>query len=167
MPLRDAIFATFSPLREVCAGFADGIDRVSRFETVCLTLGLGGFAMSLGVTVAQAMLPSVIDTEAALRRAVVDAGFEASICPDGWAADHAMLLSMTESEIFAWYLRESFTLTDREVITSVGLYLQNATDFRMIQGPALTRNQILLCIAESRRLTVDPVERVPPLLRGV
>ncbi len=167
MSLEDAVSATFSSFREFGARLVDGVDGVSRFETMCLTLGLGGLATALGVTVAQAMLPSVIDTEAALRRAVVDAGFEASVCPDGWAADHALLLTMTEPEIFAWYLRESFSLTDREVITGVGVYLQNASDFRMIQGPALTRNQILLCIAESRRLTVDPIERIPPFLRGV
>ncbi|WP_371157560.1 hypothetical protein [Jannaschia sp. 2305UL9-9] len=122
-------------------------------------------ALALGVTVAQATLSPVIMTEEALRRAVVHASFDDALCPAGWAADHAGLLGMTEAEVSAWYLRESFELSDREVITSVGFYLANATDFRQIEGPALTRNQILLCIAESRRLTQPLNDLLPPHLR--
>ena len=51
------------------------------------------------------------------------------------------------------------------MIASVGLYVTRASDFREIQGPALTRNQILLCIAESRRLTTQLDQLVPPALR--
>lgn len=142
------------------------LSRASKAETLCMTLGLGGMALALGVTVAQAMLPPVLETEAALRRAVIEAGFDASICPDGWAADHAALLPLTEAEVTAWYLNESLRLSDADVIASVGLYVTQVRDFRRIQGPALTRNQILLCIAESRRLVTPLHERIPPELRA-
>ncbi|WGH77914.1 hypothetical protein [Jannaschia ovalis] len=153
-------------LRDLLRGRPLGMGGVARLESASLMVGLGGMATALGVTMAQATLPPIIDTEAALRRAVIAAEFDEAVCPDGWAADHALLLDLTEPQIFAWYLRESFALTDREVISGVGLYLANARDFRMIAGPAFTRNQILLCIAESRRLTMPEEELVPPALRN-
>ncbi|WP_139176600.1 hypothetical protein [Jannaschia faecimaris] len=140
---------------------------VSRVETVCMVFGLGGMLLALGVTVAQATLPPVLETEGALRRAVVQSGFDASICPDGWAADHAAMLPLTEAEVTAWYLTEATRLSDAEVIASVGIYVTQIKDFRQIEGPALTRNQILLCIAESRRLVTPLHDRIPPELRAV
>jgi|TARA_R110000850_G_scaffold2316_1_gene11389 hypothetical protein len=130
-----------------------------------MVIGLGGMALALGVTVAQATLPPVFETETALRQAVAEAGFDDAICPDGWADDHARLLDLSEAEVTAWYLRDALTLSDADVIASVGLYVTRASDFREIQGPALTRNQILLCIAESRRLTTQLDQLVPPALR--
>lgn len=146
-------------------GLADQLRGATRIEAFSMAFGLAAMALALGVTVAQATLSPVIVTEAALRRAVVSATFDDALCPAGWAADHAAVLGMTESEVSAWYLRESFELSDREVISGVGFYLANATDFRMIEGPALTRNQILLCIAESRRLTQPLEDLLPPHLR--
>ena len=137
-----------------------------RFETLSLIGGLGGLMTALGVTVAQAMLPPVIETEAALRRAVIAAGFDAALCPDGWATDHAALLGRPESEIKAWYLRTAMQASDSEVIAAVGLWVTRADDFRQIAGVALTRNQIMLCIADSRRLTTPLAERIPPGLRA-
>lgn len=139
---------------------------VSLTESLCMMVGLGGMALALGVTVAQATLPPVPETEAALRRAVIAAGFDAAICPDGWAADHAEILPLTEAEIIGWYLSEAMKLSDAEVIASVGLYVTRARDFRQVEGTALTRNQILLCIAESRRLVTPLHERIPPELRA-
>lgn len=130
-----------------------------------MVLGLGGMALALGVTVAQATLVPVTLTADALRQAVAAADFDDAICPDGWAADHAKLLGLTEAQVTAWYLRESLELTDRDVIGGVTVYLANAQDYRMIEGPALTRNQILLCVAESRRLTTPLDELIPPELR--
>ena len=138
----------------------------SRAETLCMVVGLGGMALALGVTVAQATLPPVIETEAALRRAVVAAGFDAGICPEGWAADHAAILPLTEAEVTAWYLEEAMQITDAEVIASVGFYVTQPADFRQLEGAALVRNQILLCIAESRRLVTPLHERIPPELRA-
>ena len=137
----------------------------SGLETACMVIGLGGMALALGVTVAQATLPPVFETETALRQAVAEAGFDDAICPDGWADDHARLLDLSEAEVTAWYLRDALTLSDADVIASVGLYVTRASDFREIQGPALTRHQILLCIAESRRLTTQLDQLVPPALR--
>ncbi|UWQ19266.1 hypothetical protein [Jannaschia sp. M317] len=137
----------------------------SRLEAACMSLGVAGMALALCVSVAQATLSPLVVTEDALRRAVVAADFDGALCPDGWAADHAGFLGMTEAEVTAWYLRESFQLSDQQVITNVGFYLANATDFRQIEGPALTRNQILLCVAESRRLTQPLEALLPPHLR--
>lgn len=131
-----------------------------------MVLGLGGMALALGVTVAQATLPSVVETEAALRRVVIESGFDAAFCPDGWAADHAALLPLTEAEVTAWYLSENMRLSDADVIASVGLYVMHPKDFRHIEGRAMTRTQILLCIAESRRLVTPLHERIPPELRA-
>ncbi|MGB3406160.1 MAG: hypothetical protein WBA67_01565 [Jannaschia sp.] len=139
----------------------------SRLEALCMSLGIGGMALALGVTVAQATLAPFAVTEEALRRAVVSADFDDALCPDGWASDHAAILRMTEAEVTAWYLRESFELSDQAVISAVGFYLMNASDFRQIEGPALTRNQIHLCIAESRRLTQPLRDLLPPHLRDV
>ena len=157
-----ALSTTLGWLDDMSGQFRDA----SRLEAVCMSFGIGGMILALGVTVAQATLSPVIETADGLRRAVVAADFDGSLCPDGWANDHAALLGMTEAEVSAWYLRESFELSDQEVITSVGFYLANATDFRQIEGPALTRNQILLCIAESRRLTQPLEALLPPHLRA-
>lgn len=146
-------------------GAAATLRGASQIETLCMALGIGGMLLALGVTVAQATLTPLIQTEGELRKAVIAADFDDALCPDGWAADHAALLGMTEAEVSAWYLREAFELSDKDVITGAGLYLSNAKDFRMIEGPALTRNQILLCIAESRRLTQPIDELLPPHLR--
>ena len=138
----------------------------NRLEALVLVCGLCGMMTALGVTVAQATLPPVIETEAALRRAVIEAGFDDAICPDGWAADHAALLGRPEAEITAWYLRAAMEMSDADVIASVGVWITRADDFREIAGIALTRNQIVLCIAESRRLTTPLHERIPPDLRA-
>ncbi|PWJ21231.1 hypothetical protein SAMN05421539_102481 [Jannaschia seohaensis] len=130
-----------------------------------MAMGLAGMALALGVTVAQATLAPVVLTEDALRKAVIGVDFEGGLCPNGWAADHAALLGRTEAEVTAWYLREAMELSDKQVISAVGLYLTNATDFRHIEGRALTRNQILLCIAESRRMTQPFEELLPPDMR--
>ncbi|WP_092778095.1 hypothetical protein [Jannaschia pohangensis] len=122
-------------------------------------------SLALGVMVAQATLAPVITTEDALREAVSQAGFDASICPDGWAADHAALLDVAESEVTAWYLQDALTLSDQDVIAAVGYYVTHPKDFRRIEGMALTRTQIMLCIAESRRLTTPLHELIPPELR--
>ncbi|MEM7641329.1 MAG: hypothetical protein AAF366_02235 [Pseudomonadota bacterium] len=142
-----------------------GVEPRSRIETAAMVLGLGGVALALGVAVAQATLVPMKMTADALRAAVAHAGFDDAVCPDGWAADHAKLLGLTEAQVTAWYLRESLELSDRDVIGGVSVYLANAQDFRMIEGPALTRNQILLCVAESRRLTTPLDELIPPALR--
>ncbi|WP_179381427.1 hypothetical protein [Jannaschia marina] len=171
MPLADLPVKLFETLKRrtpplvLSLGRSPLSRRASRAETLCMMVGLGGLGLALGVTVAQATLPPVLETEAALRRAVVEAGFDDAFCPDGWAADHAALLPLTEAEVMAWYLGESFALTDAEVIASVGLYVTEPRDYRQIQGAALTRNQILLCIAESRRLVTPLHERIPPDLR--
>ena len=167
MPVFALFIRAVAALRDRLHASLASAERVTRLESVCLSLGLGGFALATGVSVAQATLPAPIETEAALRRAVIAAEFDEAVCPDGWAADHALLLDLTEPEIFAWYLREAFTLSDREVISGLGLYLANAQDYRMLEGPTFTRNQILLCIAESRRLTVPEAELIPPALRDV
>lgn len=168
MPFANLPAALLSRLFRTTRTPAGGARRAtSAAETVCMMVGLGGMALALGVTVAQATLPPVLETEAALRRAVTEAGFDASICPDGWAADHAQLLPMSEAEITAWYLSEAMSLSDAEVIASVGLYVTQPRDFRQIEGPALTRTQILLCIAESRRLVTPLHERIPPELRAI
>lgn len=137
----------------------------SRGEAICLALATASLVLSLGVTVAQATLAPVVLTEKALRRAAVSVEFEGGLCPDGWAARHAAVIGMTEAEVTAWYLREAMEMSDRAVISAVGLYLTNATDFRQIEGLALTRNQIYLCIAESRRMTQPFEELLPPDLR--
>ncbi|WP_220748034.1 hypothetical protein [Jannaschia pagri] len=138
----------------------------SRVETISMAMGLSALTLALGVTVAQATLSPVFMTADALRRAVVAADFDGSLCPDGWAADHAQVLGLSEAEVSAWYLRDSFTLSDREVIAGVGFFLSNASDFRNVEGTALTRNQILLCIAEGRRLTQPLSDLLPPHLRS-
>lgn len=138
----------------------------TRLETACLGIGLAGLGMALGVTLGQASMRPLVMTEQALRKAIVAADFDGSVCPDGWAADHALLLGRSEAEITAWYLQEAMGLSDRQVIMGVGTYLAHPRDFRRITGDALTRNQILLCIAETRRLTVPERELIPPSLRG-
>lgn len=172
MPQPDLPVSFLSRFRTVAARLsdtdpADGGRQAgaSRLETACMVLGLGGMALALGVTVAQATLAPLLETEDALRQAVAEAGFDDTVCPDGWADDHARLLNLTEAEVTAWYLRDALTLSDADVIASVGLYITRASDFREIQGPALTRNQILLCIAESRRLTTPLDQMIPPSLR--
>jgi hypothetical protein len=148
------------------ARVARGIGTASRLESAALAVGLGGLALALGVTVAQATLSPMPHTADALRRAVVERGFDDALCPDGWAADHAAVTGMSEAEVTAWYLRVAMDLSDREVIAGVGLYLANAGDFRQVEGRALTRNQILLCVAEGRRLTQPLDALLPPWARG-
>ncbi len=166
MPFLTLLDTLRTVLRAADAGLRRILEEANGLETIAMIFGLGGLALALGVTVAEATLDPVVITEEELRRAVVAADFDDAICPDGWAADHARLLDRTEAEIKAWYLREALELEDDEVILGVALYLARAKDFREIAGSALTRNQILLCIAEGRRLTTPLDELVPPSLRS-
>jgi hypothetical protein len=143
------------------------LSTASRGEAACLAFGLAGASMALGVTVAQATLAPVLSTPAELRRAVVQAGMaEATLCPDGWAAHHARALGEEEAAITAWYLREALSMQDDAVISAVGLYLQQPGSFAAGDARTEARRQILLCIAEGRRLTQPPEELIPPALRG-
>ncbi|MCK0167424.1 hypothetical protein MWU52_07690 [Jannaschia sp. S6380] len=156
------------PVRAAATGWsrlAAGLGDASRLESVCVGLGLGGMVLALVLTLAQFAFAPVIRTQAALRDMVVQTGFDAAMCPQGWAGDHAARLDLTEAEVTAWYLRDALRLSDAEVIASVGLYVANPGDFVPTQGAARTRNQILLCIAESRRLATPLRDLVPPELR--
>ena len=135
-------------------------------ETGAMAAGAACMALALGVTVAQATLAPVIQTPAALRRAVAASGIGDPLCPDGWAADHARRLDLTEAQVTAWYLREALELEDDDVIRAAGHYLTRPEDFRGIGGAALTRNQIVLCIADGRRLTMPEGDLIPPELRA-
>ena len=131
--------------------FADG---VSALESVALGIAAVllavGLAIGAGDVLAQRALQQ--DVEADLRALVVETGYDAEICPNGWAAAHAPIVGMTEAEVTAWYLREAIERTDREVVRDVALWLRAPSDYRRVEGAALTRTQILLCVAESRRM---------------
>jgi hypothetical protein len=72
---------------------------------------------------------------------------------------------VTEAQVSAWYLRDSIALSDGEVIDAVAAILQRPSDLRATEELARTRERILLCIAESRRLTVPEAELIHPDLR--
>ncbi len=165
MPLADLPISSRPRLRDGTVRVAVEVAPEGRLEAVCLMVGLGGMALALSLVVAQRTFSPVVRTEAALRTAMAAADFDRAVCPDGWAATHARLLGRTESEVAGWYLREALTLSDEEVITVVGTYVTRPQDFRQIEGEALTRNQIVLCIAESRRLTTPLDQLIPPGLR--
>lgn len=165
MPLTCLPVPTYARLR---AGWARGTANVgpaSGFEAACTMLGLGGMLLAVVVTVAQQTFAPVLRTGAALRQAMAQADFDPCVCPDGWAAAHARRLGLTEAEVTAWYLREALRLSDEDVISTVGIIVARPDDVRRIEGAALARNQIVLCIAESRRLTTPPDQLVPPELR--
>ena len=120
----------------------------NRLERACLGTALAGAALALAASLAQAALPPIPTTPDELRRAVSRAGPDAAACPDGWAAAQAPQVGLTEAELTAWYLREALTLDDAAVVAGVGALLSWPAD---TSGP---RAQILLCIAQSRRMTV-------------
>jgi hypothetical protein len=142
-----------------------GLANASPLEAACLAIGLAGAVLALGVTVAQATLAPTLPSEEALRGAAVSASAQGALCPDGWAADHARLLDLTEAEVTAWYLREAMTVPDEEVVAAVGLWLTSPAQARTAEARAATYAQIMLCVAESRRMTQPAEELVPPELR--
>ena len=85
-------------LRDLLRGRPLGTGGVARLESASLMVGLGGMATALGVTMAQATLPPIIDTEAALRRLVENhpgrpREARAALCEvlelGNWACDNA------------------------------------------------------------------------------
>ncbi|CTQ32081.1 hypothetical protein [Jannaschia rubra] len=136
--------------------------RDERHETGCMVTALGGLALALGLTLAQATRTPAVEVEDSLRRATVRAGFDAALRPEGWVRDRARLLHRPKAEVRALFLHETATLSDTEVVASVGRYVARTYDFREIEGAALTRNQILLCIVESRRLTTPLHDLIRP-----
>lgn len=130
-----------------------------------MAFALAGAATALGVTVAQATLTPVILTPTEMRAVAADA--PGTLCPDGWAADHAVRLGMTEAEVMGWYLREAVTLSDGAVLASAGMVLTQVDPDGPITVEAAARHQILLCVAESRRMTQPAETLIPPELRDV
>ncbi|MBM2577828.1 hypothetical protein JQC91_16090 [Jannaschia sp. Os4] len=144
--------ATFSKIRTLTdRAFADGL---SAFEGA--VLGAAALLLSIGVGFGvgdmMAERAEQAEIEFDLRALVAEAGFDAAVCPNGWAADHAPIVGLTEAEVTAWYLRESVSLTDGDVKRDVATWLRAPADFRQTRGAALTRTQILLCVAESRQI---------------
>ena len=131
--------------------FADGASALESMALgVAAILLAVGLAIGAGDALAQRALQQAADAD--LRALVVEVGYEAEVCPNGWAAAHAPIVGMTEAEVTAWYLREAIERTDREVVRDVALWLRAPADYRRVEGPALTRTQILLCVAASRRM---------------
>lgn len=122
-------------------------DAPNRTERMCIGLSLAATALALAASLAQAAIPPLAATPDDLRRAVAHARPGAAACPDGWAAMQAPRTGLTEAELTAWYLRDALTLDDAEVIAGVGALLTRPAG---AYGP---RAQILLCVAQSRRLT--------------
>jgi hypothetical protein len=128
--------------------------REGRLEAGALTIGLGAMVLSVCVTMAQAMLGPPPDASSD-RRAVVMVG---PVCPDGWAARHAMRLGLTEAQVAAWALREALTLSDAEAAA----VLVAADPYPLAVAGRSTPVQIALCVLEHRRLTVPPAARLLP-----
>jgi hypothetical protein len=130
-------------------------------ELLPMAAGLAVLAAALTASLGGAIGAVSHDPAVTLQQAAVQAGFDATVCPDGWAADHARILPMTEAEITSWYLAEAFTRSDAEVLAAVNAYLAAPQGFRQVEGTALTHNQINLCIAESRRMIPYPLAAAP------
>lgn len=124
----------------------------NRLESQAMAFGLGALALGLILTAAQVLLQPAPPTQADLHRAVIASGFDRAVCPDGWAADHAALLDLSEAEVSAWYVAESFRASDAEILSEAKAFFDNPRDFRWVEGMAMTVTQIKLCVAESRRL---------------
>jgi hypothetical protein len=139
------------------------VRSASRGEALCLAAGLSGLAMALGVTVAQATLAPVILSADGIRAAAAQA--DGPLCPDGWAAEHAARLGLSEAEMTAWYLREAMTLPDHAVMVTAGMVLTQIDPDGPIDDHAAARHQIMLCVAESRRMTQPAESLIPPELR--
>jgi hypothetical protein len=146
----------------LCRSVRSQVATPSRLEAGCLGIGMFGAVLALGVTVAQATLAPPLPSHDSLRDIAARAGAE--LCPDGWAAEHASRLGATESEVMAWYLREALTVPDDALIATVGLHLSSAGSGDG-DARAHAETQILLCIAESRRLTQPAETLVHPELR--
>jgi hypothetical protein len=134
-------------------------------ESGAMILGLVGMTLALGVTVAQATLAPTMPAPAELRLATAGPAADGTLCPDGWASGHAAALDLTEAQVSAWYLRESLDLSDTEVIAGIGIASAGMATAAP-RAAARTRHQILLCIAESRRLTTPTEARVAAAPRG-
>lgn len=123
-------------------------------EALGIAVAAGAMTVAIGSALGEAddARAAMVEEGPALREIVEASGFDAAICPDGWAADHAPMLQMTEAEVTAWYLRDALERDDADVRDSIAAWLAAPADYRMVEGAALTQTQILLCVAESRRM---------------
>jgi hypothetical protein len=126
--------------------------RRDRLESQAMGFGLAALVVGLIVVAVHTLMQPAPPTKEDLQRAVIASGFDRAICPDGWAASHAEYLDLTEAEISAWYVAESFRASDEHIINEAKAFFENPRDYRWIEGMALTVTQIKLCVAESRRL---------------
>ncbi|UWQ21153.1 hypothetical protein [Jannaschia sp. W003] len=124
----------------------------NRRECAAMAAGLVALALGLGVSLPEGLRTFTAPSTEQLREVALASGWQGSICPDGWAEAHAATLDMTESEISAWYLAESFRASDTEVRRGAAAFFRNPGDFRARSGLTATGAQIALCIAESRRM---------------
>lgn len=128
------------------------LERRDRIESQAMVVGLAALAFGLVIVAIHTLLQPAPPTQADLRQAIASSEFDRAICPNGWAAAHAEFLDLTEAEISAWYVAESFRASDDEIISDAKAFFENPRDYRWVEGMALTVTQIKLCVAESRRL---------------
>lgn len=140
--------------------------RRSRAEAVALVLCLVIMTLALFISLWFALSSPPATDDAALRQSVLAKAGGAPVCPDGWAGDHALRLGISEAEVTAWYLQDALMLPDAAVIAGVGAHFARADRPRPGAANVVTQDQILLCVAESRRLLTNDRDRVPPEIRG-
>ena len=128
-----------------------GITPQNRREMVAMGLGLGALFAAVAWEGAQALLAPAPPGPEVLAAAMATTSFEGEACPNGWAETHAAGSALTEAQVSAWYVSESFRATDGEIIRDAAAFL-DAPEAHLADGRPATETQIALCIAESRRL---------------
>lgn len=132
--------------------FPERLARRDRLESQAMGFGLGALGVGLLAVAINTLLQPAPPSKEDLHRAIIASGFDRAICPDGWAAQHAEYLDLTEAEISAWYVAESFRASDTHILEEATAFFESPRDYRWVEGMALTVTQIKLCVAESRRL---------------
>ena len=128
-----------------------GLAPRNRRETAAMSVALAAMALALGLEAAEALTAPAAPDPAALAAAAAASPFRGEVCPDGWAALAAAASSLTEAELSAWYVAESFHATDAAVIDAAVAFLRAPGAAPSPAGPP-AEVQVALCVAESRRL---------------
>lgn len=123
-----------------------------RFEAAAMLAGLGCLASGLALGAAQAVMAPAAPSLDELQGAIAASGVDRALCPDGWAAEHAAFLDMSEAEVSAWYLAESLRASDAEILRDASAYFSEPSAFEWVEGMSVTAMQVTLCVAQSRRM---------------
>jgi hypothetical protein len=134
--------------------FLHGTNGSVTVDVVVMVAGLAGFGLVLLASVGTGVEAASQATNSALRREVVARGFDASSCPADWQVTHAQNTGLSVATLHEWYGQEGRATPDAMVVATLRAHADVPQDFRFQDPMTLAHLQIMMCLADDRRLAI-------------